>query len=230
MCKRSEYRESHSPQPQTDTNISNYFEIKNPFPSNRGAFSEKERCLYGHTVNYYMINYAKQFWEKYSNNKKYFRMAFNYGHEKTGAVNSYLDEPLYDFFFELFDKGYFDNTALFIVSNNGNHNNGIYDIINYSEFELEKKMGTFFLILCKNIKRYEEHLFKNQQIMVTPYDIHDTMIHVIYGETITKERERYGYSVKNKGESMFKNFNGKDRNCEKYRDDWRDKRFCRCSK
>ena len=66
--------------------------------------------------------------------------------------------------------------------------------------------------------------------MITPYDIHDTMIHVIYGEKNTKEREKYGYSVNNKGESMFKNFNIIDRNCEKYADDWKEKRFCKCSK
>ena len=203
----------------------NYYEIISPYPSNRGALSEKERCLYGHPVNYYMINYAKQFWEKYSNNKKYFRMAFNYGNEKTGAVNSYLDEPLYDFFFELFDKGYFDNTALFIVSNNGNHNNGIYDIINYSEFELEKKMGTFFLILCKNIKRYEEHLFKNQQLMVTPYDIYNTMIHIVYGDDNNDIKNKL--SVDNKGKSVLFEINGNERNCQKY-DDWSNNNFCCC--
>ena len=203
----------------------NYYEIISPYPSDRGALSEKERCLYGHPVNYYMINYAKQFWEKYSNNKKYFRMAFNYGNEKTGAVNSYLDEPLYDFFFELFDKGYFDNTALFIVSNNGNQFNGIYDIINYSEFELEKKMGTFFLILCKNIKKYEEHLFKNQQIMVTPYDIYNTIIHIVYGDDNNDIKNKY--SADNKGKSVLFEINGNERNCKKY-DDWSNDQFCCC--
>ena len=203
----------------------NYYEIEDPYPGDRGAFSEKERCLYGHTVNYYMINYAKQFWEKYSNNKKYFRMAFNYGHEKTGAVNSYLDEPLYDFFFELYDKGYFDNTALFIGSDQGNQNNGIFDIINYSEFELEKKMGTFFLILSKNIKKYEENLFKNQQIMVTPYDIYNTMIHIVYGDDNNDIKNKF--SADNKGKSVLFEINGNERNCQKY-DDWSNNNFCCC--
>ena len=39
-----------------------------------------------------------------------------------------------------------------------------------------------------------------------------------------------GYSFKNKGNSMFKNFNSKDRGCQKYNGDWRDINFCKCSK
>ena len=70
-----------------------------------------------------MIEYARQFWENYIDNKKYFRMAFNYGHEKTGTVISKLDEPLYNFFFEFYDKVYWDNTDLFIVIDHGNQNN-----------------------------------------------------------------------------------------------------------
>ena len=203
----------------------NYYEIINPYPSDRGAFSLEERCLYGHTVSYYMINYAKQFWEKYLNNKKYFRMAFNYGHEKTGSVNLNLDEPLYDFFFELYDKGYLDNTALFIVSDHGNQNNGIYDIINFSEFELEKKMGTFILLLSKNSKKYQENLLKNQQIMVTPYDIYDTMIHIAYGDNNNDIKNKY--SADNKGKSVLLEINENERNCKKY-DDWIDDKFCCC--
>ena len=205
----------------------NYFEINDPYPSNRGAFSIKERCLYGHTVSYYMINYAKEFWEKYSNNKKYFRMAFNYGHERTGAVISNLDEPLYDFLFEFYDKGYFDNTALFIVSDHGNQNNGIFNIISSSQFELEKKMGTFFLLLSKTnkINNYEKNLLKNQQTFLTPYDIHDTLIHIVYGDNNNEIKNKYAYN--NKGKSVLLEVNAFERNCKKY-DDWIEDNFCCC--
>ena len=47
---------------------------------------------------------------------------------------------------------------------------------------------------------------------------------------MTKDGDKRGYSVKNKGESMFKRVNGKGRNCEKYNDDWKEKKFCKCSK
>ena len=206
----------------------NYFDINDPYPNDRGAFSLRERCMYGHSTSYYMINYAKEFWEKYSINKKYFRMAFNYGHEKTGNVISYLDEPLYNFLFEFYDKGYFDNTALFIVSDHGNQNGGIYSYIS-SEFDIEKRLGTFFLLLSKNKKlnNYKENLLKNQQILVTPYDIHDTMMHIIFGDNNDNNLKNI-YSQNNKGKSVLLSLNFDERNCEKY-DDWITVDFCCCN-
>jgi len=208
----------------------NYFEIKSPYPDDRGAFYTKERCLYGHPVSYYMIEYAKQFWEKYKNNKKYFRMAFNYGHEKTGAVISKLDEPLYNFLFEFYDKGYFDNTALFIVSDHGNQNPGIYNIINKAQFEYEKRMGTFILLLSKNdnIDKFKINLQNNQQTFLTPYDIHDTMMHLINGKEKDLDKLKEAFSCNNKGNSVLLEINEGERNCEKY-DDWNNKNFCICS-
>ena len=205
----------------------NYFEINSPYPSDKGAFDIKERCLYGHPVSYYMIEYAKQFWEKYKNNKKYFRMAFNYGHEKTGAVISKLDEPLYNFLFEFYDKGYFDNTAIFIVSDHGNQNIGIYNKINKEQFEYEKKMSTFLLLLSKNnnIENYKMNLLNNQQIFLTPYDIHDTLLHLIYGKNMNSG-DTYA-SVDNKGSSVFNAINEEERNCKKY-NEWTEPDFCCC--
>ena len=197
-----------------------------------------EKCLFGQTVSEHMINYATQFWEKYSNNRKYFRIAFNYRHEKTGAIIKYLDDPLYNMLSGLYKKGLLKDTAIFIVSDHGNQNNGVYDIINSAEWELEKRYPFFVLILNNNelFKKsdYEQNLLKNQHIMVTPYDIHDTMIHIIYGDgnslLMSKDRDKKGFSVKNKGNSMFKNFDNNDRQCQKYKDDWKDKNFCKCNK
>ena len=205
----------------------NYFEINSPYPSDKGAFDIKERCLYGHPVSYYMIEYAKQFWEKYKNNKKYFRMAFNYGHEKTGAVISKLDEPLYNFLFEFYDKGYFDNTAIFIVSDHGNQNIGIYDKINKEQFEYEKKMSTFILLLSKNnnIENYRINLLNNQQVFLTPYDVHDTLLHLIYGKSMIAGN--IYASVDNKGNSVFNIINEEERNCKKY-NEWVEPDFCCC--
>ena len=174
----------------------NYFEINSPYPSDKGAFDIKERCLYGHPVSYYMIEYAKQFWEKYKNNKKYFRMAFNYGHEKTGAVISKLDEPLYNFLFEFYDKGYFDNTAIFIVSKNN------------------------------NIENYRINLLNNQQVFLTPYDVHDTLLHLIYGKSMVAGN--IYASVDNKGNSVFNTINEEERNCKKY-NEWVEPDFCCCT-
>ena len=68
-------------------------------------------------------------------------------------------------------------------------------------------------------------LLKNQQIMVTPYDIYDTMIHIAYGDNNNDIKNKY--SADNKGESVLLEINENERNCKKY-DDWIDDKFCCC--
>ena len=146
-----------------------------------------ERCVYGKPVSEYMIKYAMDFWDNYSDNKKYFKMTFNYGNEPTGNVLTYLDKPLFDMLSNLYNNGKLKNTAVFIVSEQGNKNNGLYDVLGSGEFELEKKYGLFILILDwnENFKKgnYHKNLLQNQNIYTTPYDIYESMMHIILGNT-----------------------------------------------
>ena len=148
-------------------------------------FSSYERCLYGKPISEHMINYATQFWEKYSENKKYFRLSFNYGNEPTGNVIKYLDEPLYNMLWNLYNERKLRNTAVFIISEQGNKNNGLYNILGSVEFEIEKKYGVFIMLLDWNEKfkkeQYHKNLLKNQNLFITPYDIYDTVVHIALG-------------------------------------------------
>ena len=175
----------------------NYFQKK--------EFNVYERCLYGKPISDYMINYALQFWEKYSEDKKYFRMIFNYGNEPTGNVIKYLDEPLYNMLWGLYNGGKLKNTAIFIVSEQGNKNNGLFDILGSAEFELEKKYGIFTMILDWNEKfkngKYHKNLIKNQNLFITPYDVYETMVHIAIGDKYKK------------GNSVFKEIKMEDTYC-----------------
>ena len=182
------------------------------------VYSPYERCLYGKPVSEYMINYALEFWDKYSDNKKYFRMTFNYGNEPTGNVLTYLDQPLFDMITQLYNSGKLKNTAVFIVSEQGNRNNGLYDILGSAEFELEKKYGLFIMILDWNDKfkngNYHKNLMKNQHIFTSPYDIYESMMHIALGNS--------SYSLENKknsddywGESMLNEIHIENRYCGK---------------
>ena len=53
------------------------------YPLNKGIGSVLKRCLYGKYAFEYMIEYAKQFWTLYKDDKKFFRIHFNEGHEGT---------------------------------------------------------------------------------------------------------------------------------------------------
>ena len=157
---------------------------------NKKEFTVYERCLYGKPISEYMINYALQFWEKYKENKKYFRMSFNYGNEPTGNVIKYLDEPLYNMLWGLYNQGQLKNTAVIILSEQGNKNNGLYDILGSAEFEVEKKYGVFIMLLDWNEKfkngKYHKNLIKNQNLFITPYDVHDTLVHMAIGDKYSK--------------------------------------------
>ena len=56
--------------------------------------------------------------------------------------------------------------------------------------------------------------------MVTPYDIHDTLLYMIGFEEGSKYHSRYGQSV-------FKAVNAKERDCVRYKQDLKDT-WCRC--
>ena len=63
----------------------------------QGPNSLFRRCLYGMEASEIVIEYGKQFLEKYKDSRKYFRMAFMDGHESTKEVAKYVDRYLYKF-------------------------------------------------------------------------------------------------------------------------------------
>ena len=101
---------------------------------------------------------------------------------------------------------------------------GIYNIINSEDFLYENVLGFLAFIfidfnLDENIKI---NLENNQQIFITPYDIHDTLIDIIYGEEKFNVKSRFG-------KSLFRDIDGMERNCQKY-EELTENDLCRCIK
>ena len=196
----------------------NYAYLCDPNYKNKEK-SPYERCLYGKPVSEYMINYATEFWEKYSDNKKYFRMTFNYGNEPTGNVLTYLDQPLYDMINNFYNSGKLKNTAVFFVSEQGNKNNGLYDVLGSAEFELEKKYGLFIMLLDWNDKfkssNFHQNLLKNQNLYTSPYDVYESMMHIVLGNSSYSNINRNQSVWEHRGESMFNDIHLEDRYCGK---------------
>ena len=132
----------------------------------------------------------------------------------------YLDKKLAEFLEEFDNKKYLDDTAIFIVSDHGNNMIGFYNILQVEDYVLEKTLGTWFMILPKKRNIDEKNLEKNQQRLVTPYDIHDTLIDMLGYQLNDKFYSR-------KGKSVFEEINGLERDCDYYSQDllplW-----CRC--
>ena len=198
----------------------NFYNPENRFTPYMGPYSIRRRCLYGKDTFEYVLEYGQKFWETYLNEKKFLRLSFQDAHEGTLEVVKYLDKKLAKFL-EIFEKkNYLEDTAIFIVSDHGNNMIGFYNILQVEDYVIEKTLGTWFMILPKKINVDEKYIEINQQRLVTPYDIHDTLL------------DMFGYKLKDnvysrKGKSVFNEINGLERDCNYYEQDllplW-----CRC--
>ena len=60
-----------------------------------------KKCLYGKENFEYGLDYARQFWRVYRNNKRFLRIVNTYAHEYSGEKSKYTDNTLYKFLKEL---------------------------------------------------------------------------------------------------------------------------------
>ena len=196
----------------------------------KGVYSFLRRCFYGKEVHDYIFEYGKKFWEAYPDNKKFLRLGFNDGHESTFEVLKYLDEPMVEFLEYFLKKGYLKNTAIIIISDHGNHMPGLYNLFLSEQFETERVLGNFFLIFNTNnllgnklemFRLLNKNVMENQQSIITPYDVHDTMMNIIYGNANNNK-----YS--NKGKSVFSQIDNSVRDCSYFDQDDEEKGLCRC--
>ena len=125
----------------------------------------------------------------------------------------YLADPLYEFVKYFFDNNLLNDTFIFIASDHGNHMLGPWAVIRPQDYLIETTLATLFLIIPNNQKLYKNGLYdivhKNQQTFVTPYDIHDTMIHIAYG-TDTPDPSAYS----KRGSSLLVDIDPMERYCE----------------
>ena len=190
----------------------NFYNPENRFTPYMGPYSIRRRCLYGKDTFEYVLEYGQKFWENYLNEKKFLRLSFQDAHEGTLEVVKYLDKKLAEFLEFFWHKKYLEDTAIFLVSDHGNNMIGFYNILQVEDYVLEKTLGTWLMILPKKINVDEKNIEINQQRLVTPYDIHDTLL------------DMFGYKLNDKvysrkGKSIFSEINGLERNCDFYKQD-----------
>ena len=200
-----------------DPNYNNPNDAYTPY---HGPYSMKRRCLYGKDTFEYSIEYARQFWEAYKENRKYLIIGNIDAHEGTGEVIKSYDEPISDFLKNLYSKGELKDTAVFIGSDHGNNMFGLYSIYNVDDFHREKTLGTLFMMLPKDkvTSEIDNNLKANENVMVTPYDIFNTLVDLSGDKTHPKTH---------RGESLFNAINGTQRNCSNYELDLKPL-WCRC--
>ena len=209
--------------PSCDPNI--YKSGYDLFYSENGIF---KKCLYGKENFEYIIEYARQFWRGYKKNKRFLRIVNTYAHEYSGEKSKYTDKILYTFLKELYDSGQMENTILLIAADHGYVGLfGVYKILGAKDWYAEYPLPILIIIKSDNKNVSYENQFgeiqKNQQKLVTPFDIYYTLSHNLFGNNY---REKLKYKNLNLGESLFKYINHKKRTCSKYNiPKW----HCRCN-
>jgi hypothetical protein len=119
---------------------------------------------------------------------------------------------------KLFLSNQLANTTIFLAGDHGFQLMGVYKLLNPKDYEIERSMPILIMLIpdIKN-KSYEEQyseIFKNQQTLITPFDIYYTIRHIVYG---TKYKNNLLPEQNLEGESPFKYINAKERNCSKYK-------------
>ena len=182
-----------------------------------GENSMLRKCLYGKESFEYSLEYGRKFWEAYQYNKKFLRIVNTYAHEYSGVKSRYTDDLLYNFLNGLYSDNLLENTTVFIAGDHGFALMGIYKLLNSSDWEIEISFPIFILIIPdkKNSTYNEQYkeILENQQTLITPFDIFFTLRHIIYGNNY---KENLHYQQRNKGESLFKYINPKNRTCKRY--------------
>ena len=92
-----------------------------------GAYSVLRRCLYGNDTYNHAFEYARQFVEKYRNQRKFLKLAFIEGHEGSKEVIKYLDEAFCNFIKYLM-KEFPTNSVFIIISDHGNNMGGYFGL------------------------------------------------------------------------------------------------------
>jgi len=153
-------------------------------PNKKNCNILTKRCLYSKIGTSYLYEYGNQFWRKYKNNRKLLIIASNDGHEGTLEVLKYLDNTINDFLNDLFNENLFKDTTIFLLSDHGTAMPSPYYMNNFYKYE---RFLPMLYIICndrKNIsydKQYK-YIYENQQILITAYDIYNTIGHLLFGE------------------------------------------------
>ena len=185
-------------------------------------FSENgilKKCLYGKENFEYIVEYGRQFWNAYKDNKRFLRIVNTYAHEYSGEKSKYTDTILYNFLKDLYDNEQMEKTTLYIAADHGYVGLfGIYKLLHSKDWENEYSLPILIIVEYdkKNLSyemQYSE-ISKNQQVLVSPFDIYYTLRYNLYGINyklnLNSKKSKYG-------ESLFKNINPKDRDCSKYK-------------
>lgn len=162
----------------------------------QGKGSAIRHCLYGSDMHNIQINYLKEFWAAYPENRKFFRTHFSEAHEVTGELIKYLDEDFRDLLQYFKDMGYLEDTFITVVSDHGAH----ALTLRFAAFPdnsryIENFNPLLFHVTKKDIPEATAYFLEtNEQAFLSPHDFYSTLKTIAENKLSTSAAaESYAY-------------------------------------
>ena len=190
----------------------NYMNPEDPFSSLDGPYSLTRHCLYGKDSHQYVFDYALEFFKVYKNQPKFLLIGFSDAHEISNEVGKFLDKPLSNFIKNIINQNLNEKNIIFLASDHGNGMPNIHFFLNSEDAYYERTLGTLFLIISDNSNYNKTAIQINEQRLITPYDIHNSLINII---NLPKN-----YTTQDKGIPLWEEIDGMKRSCQTYSEDF----------
>jgi len=154
-----------------------------------GKGSAIRHCLYGKNMHEYQMDYIKQFWAAYPENRKFFRTHFSEAHELTGELVQYIDRDMRDFLQFFLDQNYLEDTMISFVSDHGAHalTLRIAAIPDNSRY-IENYYPILFHVTKKDIPEQAAHFLEvNEQSFIGSHDFYSFLMTVSENSRVTSD-------------------------------------------
>jgi len=175
-----------------------------------------KRCLYGKINSEHLFEYGNQFWRNYKHNRKFLTIISNDGHEGSLIEIKYTDEIIFKFLNDLFNENLLKDSSILLISDHGESLPSLYYL--YDFYQIEYYLPMLYIIINDrkdlSYKEQYENIYKNQQTLITAYDIYNTIGHIIYGDKykLIKNKTKLKNTAKSPfGKSLFSEINPKSR-------------------
>lgn len=142
------------------------------------------------------MNYLKQFWSAYPDNRKFFRTHFSEAHELTGELIKYVDEDFRNFLQYFKDMGYLEDTFVTIVSDHGAHALTLrFPAFPDNSRYIENYYPILFHVTKKDIPATTAHFLEaNEQSFIGSHDFYSSLKTIAENKQSTSDNaESYPY-------------------------------------
>jgi len=196
----------------------NFYSKEKVYSMTDGPYCYRRKCLYGKQTYEYSVEYANQFWNTYKDYGKMFRLGNIDAHEGTGESIKYLEDDMINFLNDFEKNGHLEDTMIIFFSDHGYTMPGIHQILQSEDHVKELLLPFIYFLIPKNVKNFDkmrENLKHNENMFMTPYDIHNTLLGMINVER--KYYNKLGTDIihkKLKGNEGCKKFKIKDEWCK----------------